>query len=273
MFDDFFEAVLADDEESRDAHHRLRYEVYCRETGFENASEFPDGRERDEFDGSAAAFLVRSRVSGDWIATMRLVVGQVEQLPISQFLDPEERKATVTAGEISRFCVSSRYRRRTSQEVRIARTSSGPESRVPSCSAKQRFAAQHESPESVGSLLESRDPWILIGLLRAVRQYTDERSISRCLFLAADSIASAVRAAGFSISEAGPEVEHRGWRRAYRFHWNAAEAGLEKRSPVVARMFGRRPAYCLASEMFREHPLESSAEQAQGSQAQSEVAS
>jgi N-acyl amino acid synthase of PEP-CTERM/exosortase system len=255
MFDDFFEALLADDEESRDVHHRLRYEVYCRETGFENASEFPDGRERDEFDGSAAAFLVRSRVSGDWIATMRLVVGQVEQLPISQFLDPEERKATVTAGEISRFCVSSRYRRRTSQEVRIARTSSSP------------------VPGSVGSLLESRDPWILIGLLRAVRQYTDERSISRCLFLAADSMASAVRAAGFSISEAGPEVEHRGWRRAYRFHWNAAEAGLEKRSPIVARMFGRRPAYCPASEMFREHPLESSAEQAQGSQAQSKVAS
>jgi N-acyl amino acid synthase of PEP-CTERM/exosortase system len=255
MFDDFFEAVLADDEESRDAHHRLRYEVYCRETGFESASEFPDGRERDEFDGSAAAFLVRSRVSGDWIAAMRLVVGQVEQLPISPFLDPEERKATVPAGEISRFCVSSRYRRRSSQEVRIARTAPSPES------------------GAVGSLLESRDPWILIGLLRAVRQYTDERSISRCLFLAADSMASAVRAAGFSISEAGPEVEHRGWRRAYRFHWNAAEAGLEKRSPVVARMFSRRPAYCPASEMFREHLLASSAEQAQGSRAHSEVAS
>ena len=200
MFDDFFEAVLADDEESRDAHHRLRYEVYCRETGFESASEFPDGRERDEFDGSAAAFLVRSRVSGDWIATMRLVAGQVGELPISQFLDPDERRVTVTAGEISRFCVSSRYRRRTSQEVRIARSFSSPESRVP-------------SPASMGSLLESRDPWILIGLLRAVRQYTDERSISRCLFLAADSMACAVRAAGFSISEAGPEVEHRGWRR------------------------------------------------------------
>ena len=191
---------------------------------------------------------------------MRLVVGQVGELPISQFLDPEERKATVTAGEISRFCVSSRYRRRTSQEVRIPKDASRPASRVP-------------RPESVGSLLESRDPWILIGLLRAVRQYTDERSISRCLFLAADSMASAVRAAGFSISEAGPEVEHRGWRRAYRFHWNAAEAGLEKRSPIVARMFGRRPAYCLASEIFREHPLASSAEEAQRSQAQSEVAS
>ncbi len=56
----------------------------------------------------------------------------------------------MTAGEISRFCVSSRYRRRTSQEVRIARTSSSP------------------VPGSVGSLLESRDPWILIGLLRAM---------------------------------------------------------------------------------------------------------
>jgi N-acyl amino acid synthase of PEP-CTERM/exosortase system len=266
MFDEFFEAVLADDEDSRDAHHRLRYQVYCRETGFESASEFPDGRERDEFDGSATAFLVRSRVSGEWIATMRLIVGQVAQLPVASFLDPEERTSPVLAGEISRFCVSPRYRRRTTQEVRISRSAS-------SCSPKQRFAAQHESPESVGSLLESRDPWILIGLLRAVRQYTDERSILRCLFLAADSMASAVRAAGFSISEAGPEVEHRGWRRAYRFHWNAAEAGLEERSPVVARMFGRRPAYRLASrcEMLTEEPLASAA--AQESQSQSEAAS
>src|SRR5712692_694765 len=148
MFDEFFEAVLADDEDSRDAHHRLRYQVYCRETGFENASEFPDGRERDEFDGSAAAFLVRSRVSGEWIATMRLVVGQVGQLPISAFLDPEERNATVPVGEISRFCVSPRYRRRTSQEVRTARS-------APSCSAKQLLAAQHESPESRPALRSS----------------------------------------------------------------------------------------------------------------------
>jgi len=237
MFDEFFEAVLADDAESRDAHFRLRFQVYCRETGFERALDFPDGRERDELDETAAAFLVRSRASGDWIATMRLVVGRVAELPVAPFLDPFARSRAETAGEISRFCVSPRYRRRTSREIRVARTAPVSESRLP----------RPESRE-VDSLLERPDPWILIGLLRAARQYSEERSIERWFFLAADSMAAAVRMAGFSITEAGPESDHRGRRCAYRYDLDVAEEGLAQRSPNVAQMFSRRPAYRPASQ-------------------------
>jgi len=243
MFDDFFEVILADDVETREAHHRLRFEVYCRETGFENSAEFPDGCERDAFDHTAAHFLVRSRLSEEWIAAMRIVVAPVAELPLASYLDREYARGPLHGAEISRFCVSPRYRRRTSQQVRIER-------QEPGRAADQAPHAESLVPEirPVSSLLESRDPWILIGLLRAARQYGEERGIANWFFLAASSMVSAACAAGFSMSPCGPEIEHRGRRRAYRFEWDGAENRLAERSPQVARMFVRRPAYRLGSQ-------------------------
>jgi len=250
MFDDFFEVILADDAETREAHHRLRFEVYCRETGFENSAEFPDGCERDAFDHTAAHFLVRSRLSEEWIAAMRIVVAPVAELPLASYLDREHTQGPLHGAEISRFCVSPRYRRRTSQQVRIERQEAGRGTRDAGREGDGAPRAECLVAENrpVSSLLESRDPWILIGLLRAARQYGEERGIANWFFLAASSMVSAACAAGFSMSHCGPEIEHRGRRRAYRFEWDGAENRLAERSPQVARMFVRRPAYRLGSQ-------------------------
>jgi len=50
VFDRHFEAFLADTEPARQTHYRLRYQVYCRDTGWEDAARFPDQMERDEHD-------------------------------------------------------------------------------------------------------------------------------------------------------------------------------------------------------------------------------
>ena len=39
-----FQTVLCDTDESCSIHYQIRYQVYCRETGFEDPEEFADGK-------------------------------------------------------------------------------------------------------------------------------------------------------------------------------------------------------------------------------------
>ncbi len=84
------EVILADTAQSRRIHYRLRYRVYCHETGFEDPTAFPDEEERDEYDDRAQAFLVRCTTTGEWVATARLILREGGPLPIESHcpLDP-----------------------------------------------------------------------------------------------------------------------------------------------------------------------------------------
>ena len=48
MFDERYEVFLADNETARQIHHKVRYQVYCLEEGFEDQNDFDDNQERDE---------------------------------------------------------------------------------------------------------------------------------------------------------------------------------------------------------------------------------
>ena len=114
MQKEHFEVVLADDEHSRRIHYRLRYQVFCLETGYEDPARFPDGEEKDEWDQSAAHFLVRERDTQNWVAAMRLVSPQNATLPIAArtSIAVEQRAHSSEALEISRLCMVGHYRRR-----------------------------------------------------------------------------------------------------------------------------------------------------------------
>ena len=59
MFDKDFELFLADTDEGIALNQRVRYRVFCLEKGCEDATEFPDGRERDPWDDVSIHFAVR----------------------------------------------------------------------------------------------------------------------------------------------------------------------------------------------------------------------
>ena len=101
---------------------KLRYQVYCMETGFEDRAAFADRRERDAFDTHAAHGVIRDRISGTSLATVRLVMPDSQhgcsQFPIEQqyptLLDENGIDDSVlpraSTGEISRFAISKRSR-------------------------------------------------------------------------------------------------------------------------------------------------------------------
>lgn len=123
-FSRYFEVIRADTDALREQVFRLRYRVYCVETGFESAAGFPDGLERDAYDLGSCHSLLRHKATGWWAGTVRLVLpdttGADGKFPVeracgsvfsSDRLDSPKLPRDRTA-EVSRFAVSKEFRRR-----------------------------------------------------------------------------------------------------------------------------------------------------------------
>jgi N-acyl amino acid synthase of PEP-CTERM/exosortase system len=86
---------------------RLRYRIYCEERGFEVGK---DGLERDEFDPASRHVLVRSRLTGAMLGTVRLVQSDIglDGFPMRRACDAElfGSLRVMSTGEISRFAVA-----------------------------------------------------------------------------------------------------------------------------------------------------------------------
>jgi N-acyl amino acid synthase of PEP-CTERM/exosortase system len=125
-FTSYFDMIPANTPSLKETVYRLRYQVYCLETGFENREEYPDGLESDEYDDCSEHYLIRHRHTGTYAATTRLILHHPDQLfPVERYcrLDrpdllkhvPREKLA-----EVSRFCVSKFFKRRPGEAGTIA---------------------------------------------------------------------------------------------------------------------------------------------------------
>ena len=121
IFNDYFEMVPATSDELKNEVYKLRYQVYCVETGFLNPEHYPDGLEFDEFEKQSLHYLIRHRKSGEYAATTRLILpdatnpeklfpielhSEIDNVAVMQ---PINR---IHLGEVSRFCVSKTFKKR-----------------------------------------------------------------------------------------------------------------------------------------------------------------
>lgn len=117
-----FSLVVAHTPEQLRELHRLRFQVYCRELGFEREEDCPDGLECDPYDAHAVHLLVVHQATRAAAGCVRLVLsgdGRAEAaFPFEQIytpdpalpalrLDPARR---LVAGEISRLAVLPPFR-------------------------------------------------------------------------------------------------------------------------------------------------------------------
>ena len=130
----YFEVLLADDEQLLAEAHRLRYQVYCVENDFEDPAENHDGLETDQYDERSVHCLLRHKPSGAMAGTVRIVLPDPSDLDHSFALqefceDPvirdPKRFPVWRMGEISRFCISKVFRQR-SGDGRYPRTEEDP---------------------------------------------------------------------------------------------------------------------------------------------------
>lgn len=101
---------------------RLRWQVYCRELGYEPEERFPDGRERDALDARSVQVVVYHRRSGRPAACFRLVMADptdprepfhLEEVCHGLATDavPAAVESRPGCAELSRFCILGAFRR------------------------------------------------------------------------------------------------------------------------------------------------------------------
>lgn len=142
LFWQHFYPTLAKRPEDRFAIHRIRYEVYCREFGYEKEEDCPGGLEVDAYDPWALHCLVRHRETGTPAGCVRLVLPapprQADPLPFERFgghsieneeLHPRSMPRHEVA-EVSRLAVVARFRKRADESrTPIGNTDPLPDSR------------------------------------------------------------------------------------------------------------------------------------------------
>lgn len=232
MFDNFYDVLIADDEYTRNQHHSVRYQVYCLETGYENAAQFPHNQEVDAYDAQSLPFIVNSKRNGESVASMRLILSGCRQLPTLQafpdvndllFSDPNH-----VVAEVSRLGVVGEYRRVTSVH-----------------------RGEEPHPAAAVSLADRRkEPAIMIGLLRAAYWYSRVNGISHWVFMAAPSLIRLLRNLGFEIQQVGPVVEYKGMRAPHVCDMETFAEKLVVKSPQLHRMFTSGTYYSFASELL-----------------------
>ncbi len=240
MFDSRFEVFLADTSLSHRLHYQIRYRVFCLDNGFEDLTTAVLGEEKDRWDDQSRHFLVREKSTGQWVATMRMILPEAKPFPVESlcnlsFSNDISYKQDVSS-EISRLCMVRRYR------GRQAISAGGGNTLYP----------QNED-EGVGRRAE---PEIMLGLFRAALTYSRQHGILQWYFLITPALAKMIQRIGVSLQPLGPAVEHRGKRIPYVTDpFSSCRESMEK-SPIIARMFSDEShAYTRFSEIKPEHKV------------------
>lgn len=206
MFDGRYRAVIADTTESRLIHYHLRYQVYCLEKQFEPSERFDNCLEIDSFDQHSVHFLIQHKASGNWVGAARLVIGEPAQLPITRIARFSLEGYDVEGkrfAELSRLSILKSFRRH----------------------GEQQYVSE---------------PEVLLGLIRAVKDYSEQAKIDYWLFLCRRSIMRIVGNLGMHMDIIGEPCEYRGTRFPYLAKVATAFDGIAQRSMEVHAMFSRR---------------------------------
>ncbi|MGZ8217259.1 PEP-CTERM/exosortase system-associated acyltransferase [Methylomagnum sp.] len=207
MFDNRYEVVLADTANSKAINYHLRYRVFCLEKGFENAGRFKNQMEKDRYDDHAVHFLVRDKKRNRWIAAARLVVGPADYLPINRVaeIDLPDVGSEMVIAEFSRLLILDEYRNA---------GGNGNHNRV-------------------------SEPEVLLGLIRAAKEYCLSINIEQWVFLCRRSICRILDGLGIAMEQIGPACTFRGVRVPYRMNLQSAFDAVPDASPITQRMLAR----------------------------------
>ncbi len=209
-FYEYFELVPAVTEALKREVYKLRFQVYCIETGFERQEDCEvfseDGHEVylevDAYDRRSDHYLVRHRRTGLCAATVRLVLPDQEDpflpYPIEEHCvleepvtDPGIRRHLA---EISRFAVSKEFKRRQDEAGTLTGIGSQPE--------------VYFAPDERRML-----PHITVGLFAAIVRMTRAHGITHWYAVMEPALLRLLRLFGIRFLPIGPDVDYHGLRR------------------------------------------------------------
>lgn len=220
VFDDRYEVFLADTMEAMNLHYHLRYQVYHVETGWESDERMIGKKlERDRYDAFSKHFLVRDRLTHEWVGGMRLVVSSFGGLPLARFGKPDE----VAGIELDQSCC-----------VEVSRLFILPDYR---CGRRQGGGAATKN-RTIASRYE-----VILGLIRAARAFGLNHGLKSWYFLVEPSLARSIYRLGIDLHCCGPEIECHGIRRPYYGEVASCFERILSRPSELCMMFSRKETY------------------------------
>lgn len=227
IFNSAFNVQLATSPEAINEVFEVRYQVYCIDRPFEDPDCFVDKREHDAYDSRSAHALIRHRITGDSVATVRLVMAgdnpeqaefPMESSCIHRMGQPARDVFAGTrrqqVAEISRMAVSREFRRRLKEGE--------------SASGTNDFVCYSDSENGKRAM-----PYISLGLFAAILQMSVKHGITHWMAVMEPALLRVLKRFGVEFDHVGPVLEYHGRRRPAFTEAASLIDGLKKRRPDV----------------------------------------
>ncbi len=200
IFSRYFRVVEADSPELRRVCYRLRYDVYCVEHKFLEASHYPDQLEFDEYDDRSLHALLQHIPTGAYMGTVRLIMpvfgAERLDMPFSELChDPRLQTGEIlpfaTTAEVSRFAISKAFRRRATDGT-----------------YPDEHASESDIPNDrrLGISLS-------MGLIVAITQMSIAANITHLCAVMDPALLRLLHAMAIEFLPLGPRVNYHGWRQ------------------------------------------------------------
>ncbi|MBD9357741.1 PEP-CTERM/exosortase system-associated acyltransferase [Methylomonas albis] len=232
-FDEYFEMLPAISDDLKKEVYKLRYQVYCIETGFEDPANHQDEAEYDDFDDSSIHYLIRHKRFDTYAATTRLILPNKKNperlFPIelhSQIQIPEAFKGIprMALGEVSRFCVSKDFKRR----------------------KKESGTLTGISPDTDAYYSEDERrtfPHITIALIACLVKISAEHGIDYWYAVMEPALLRFLSTLGIHFIHIGPLTDYHGKRQPGIIKVSDLLEGVAKKNPELLEMLTFRGQY------------------------------
>lgn len=225
QFGTYFDLALADPDDPRDPAHaaalidrsrHLRYEVYCREFGFEREEDCPGERESDDYDAHSLHCLLLHQQSRHDAGTVRLVLAgetapaqllpMVEHCGQSLFADHPmhpARHPPELCCEVSRLAVNAAFRKRFGENESPIGQIDGLDISAPELRTY---------------------PLISLALFVAATRLVSVCGCQHAYAIMEPRLARRLGAAGLKFERIGSDIDYHGRRAAFHIHIDTALA-------------------------------------------------
>ena len=224
IFYQYFDVLTEADPGVLDEALGLRYQVYCIEHKYEDASLCADEKEVDSYDKRSVHSIVRHRQTGITAATVRLVLPDAKA-PGAPF--PMEQNAAIamasassllkgiprhSIAEISRFAVSKAFRRRLGEADTVSGVGPDPDRYLVPDPMKKRLI-----------------PHLILGLFVAIVKMSAEQGVTHWYAVMDVSLLRLLTRFGINFTPIGGQVDYHGLRQPCIGDVDSVLAGIWKK--------------------------------------------
>jgi N-acyl amino acid synthase of PEP-CTERM/exosortase system len=214
--------------------YKLRYEVYCLERHYLEASDFQDDQETDEYDDCSIHFAAYT-LNKDIVGTVRLVQphdGQLYPFETHCSAFPEfSYPPREAAAEISRLVVKKTHRRRRGDSMEGI-----------SQDFMEKGSTKTIQPRStVRRDKRGNSPLLLLGMYREMYRYSRQNGIRYWYAAMERSLARSLEKMGFRFVPIGPQVDYYGPVTPHVADLDELLGRLKRENKFLAAWFNDEP--------------------------------